>query len=90
MQSLNLPDEEIKKFANTDHWLDYFPPLAMEDLKRLGTHVRIDWSSSDFVILSKIPSFRSIGVEHSWHPMQIHITIRLFVGNSITWSRVVK
>lgn len=39
MQSLNLTDEEIKKFAHTDHWLEYFPPLAMEDLKRLGTHV---------------------------------------------------
>lgn len=39
MQSLNLPDEEIKKFANTDHWLEYFPPLAVEDLKRLGAHV---------------------------------------------------
>lgn len=40
MQSLNLSDEEIKKFANTDHWLEYFPPLAVEDLKRLGAHVR--------------------------------------------------
>lgn len=39
MQSLNLSDEEIKEFANTDHWLDYFPPLTVQDLKRLGTHV---------------------------------------------------
>lgn len=41
MQSLNLKDEEIKKFANTDHWLEYFPPLAIEDLKKIGVHV--DW-----------------------------------------------
>lgn len=41
MQSLNLSDEEIKKFANTDHWLDYFPPATVTDLKRLGSH--IDW-----------------------------------------------
>ncbi len=40
MQSLNLSDEEIKEFANTDHWLDYFPPLTVKDLKRLGTPVR--------------------------------------------------
>ncbi|KHJ84312.1 hypothetical protein OESDEN_15977 [Oesophagostomum dentatum] len=25
MQSLGIEDEEIKKFANTDHWLEYFP-----------------------------------------------------------------
>uniref|UniRef100_A0A182Y3F3 leucine--tRNA ligase n=2 Tax=Anopheles stephensi TaxID=30069 RepID=A0A182Y3F3_ANOST len=41
MQSLGLGDEEIAKFANTDHWLEYFPPLAIRDLKELGAH--IDW-----------------------------------------------
>uniref|UniRef100_A0A1S4GYI9 leucine--tRNA ligase n=2 Tax=Anopheles gambiae TaxID=7165 RepID=A0A1S4GYI9_ANOGA len=41
MQSLGLTDDEIAKFANTDHWLDYFPPLAIRDLKELGAH--IDW-----------------------------------------------
>ena len=39
MQSLGLEDEEIKKFANTDHWLDYFPPLGVSDLKKYGAHV---------------------------------------------------
>ena len=41
MQSLGLQDDEIKKFADTDYWLQYFPPLAIEDLKKLGAH--IDW-----------------------------------------------
>lgn len=41
MQSLGLSDEEIKEFADTNHWLDYFPPLAIEDLNRFGAH--IDW-----------------------------------------------
>ncbi|ETN58342.1 leucyl-tRNA synthetase [Anopheles darlingi] len=41
MQSLGLNDSEIAQFANTDHWLEYFPPLAIKDLKELGTH--IDW-----------------------------------------------
>lgn len=39
MQSLGLADEEIKAFADPAHWLEYFPPLAIQDLKALGTHV---------------------------------------------------
>ncbi|XP_017875830.1 leucine--tRNA ligase, cytoplasmic isoform X2 [Ceratina calcarata] len=41
MQSLGLENEEIKKFSDAEYWLDYFPPLAMQDLKSLGLHV--DW-----------------------------------------------
>ncbi|RLU26189.1 hypothetical protein DMN91_002355 [Ooceraea biroi] len=41
MQSLGLEDSEIKKFADAAYWLDYFPPLAMQDLKSVGLHV--DW-----------------------------------------------
>lgn len=41
MQSLGLHDEEIKKFADPQHWLEYFPPLAIQDLKNLGVHVRL-------------------------------------------------
>lgn len=39
MQSLNLQDEEIKKFADPAYWLEYFPPLAVEDLNLFGLHV---------------------------------------------------
>lgn len=41
MYSLGLKDEEIIKFADTDHWLEYFPPLARSDLKRIGVHVSV-------------------------------------------------
>lgn len=41
MQSFGLIDEEIKKFADASHWLNYFPPLAVDDLKSIGLHV--DW-----------------------------------------------
>ncbi|KAK0084718.1 hypothetical protein PV325_006527 [Microctonus aethiopoides] len=41
MQSLGLNDDEIKKFADAAYWLDYFPPLAISDLKSIGLHV--DW-----------------------------------------------
>ena len=44
MQSLGLADEEIREFANSDHWLDYFPPLTQKDLQRMGLHV--DWRRS--------------------------------------------
>lgn len=41
MQSLGIPDEEIKKFADEYYWLDFFPPLAVADLKRMGIHVSV-------------------------------------------------
>lgn len=40
MRSLGIPEEEIKEFANESHWLEYFPPRAVADLKKMGIHVR--------------------------------------------------
>lgn len=39
MQSIGVPEDEIKLFADESHWLEYFPPLAVADLKRMGIHV---------------------------------------------------
>lgn len=39
MQSMGIPDDEIAAFADPQHWLDYFPPLAIEDLKSFGCHI---------------------------------------------------
>lgn len=39
MKSLGLSDEEIIKFSEAEHWLDYFPPLAIQDLKSMGLKV---------------------------------------------------
>lgn len=39
MKSLGLKDEEITKFASAEHWLEYFPPLAVKDLKQMGVKV---------------------------------------------------
>lgn len=39
MQQLGIPDEDIPAFADPSHWLDYFPPIAIEDLKAFGVHV---------------------------------------------------
>ncbi|TFY79564.1 hypothetical protein EWM64_g4448, partial [Hericium alpestre] len=44
MESIGVPREEIKKFADPYHWLEYFPPIAIADHHSLGT--RIDWRRS--------------------------------------------
>ncbi|KAL1110265.1 hypothetical protein AAG570_008342 [Ranatra chinensis] len=56
MQSLGLDDEEIRKFADESYWLDYFPPLAVQDLKSIGLHV--DWRRS-FITTDANPFFDS-------------------------------
>lgn len=44
MKTLGLSDEEVREFQNTDKWLDYFPPLAINDLKLFSLNV--DWRRS--------------------------------------------
>lgn len=94
MQSLGLKDDEIKKFADPLHWLEYFPPLAIKDLKSLGTHVSKFIDRVLFIFLTRNADskgknnfhcnfFRLIGVEHSLQPMQILIMIHSSGGNSI-------
>ncbi|KAJ2902435.1 cytosolic leucyl tRNA synthetase, partial [Coemansia aciculifera] len=41
MQSQGISNEEIAKFADTDYWLKYYPPIAIADLNSLGC--KIDW-----------------------------------------------
>jgi len=33
---MGVPESEIAQFADPYHWLRYFPPLAVEDLKSFG------------------------------------------------------
>ncbi len=56
MASMGLKDEEIKSFADANHWLDYFPDLCKADLIRMGLHV--DWRRS-FVTTDVNPFFDS-------------------------------
>jgi len=56
MTSLGISDEEIKKFADAEHWLEYFPPLAIQDLKRMGVHT--DWRRS-FITTDANPYYDS-------------------------------
>lgn len=36
-----IPEDEIPKFADPLYWLEFFPPLAMRDIKAMGCGV--DW-----------------------------------------------
>ncbi|ELR12090.1 leucine-tRNA ligase [Acanthamoeba castellanii str. Neff] len=44
MEEMGVPESDIPKFADAQHWLYYFPPFAMEDLKDMGACV--DWRRS--------------------------------------------
>ena len=44
MKNMGIADEEIPAFADANHWLKYFPSLAIDDLKATGVHV--DWRRS--------------------------------------------
>lgn len=46
MLSIGVPEEEIKEFANESYWLEYFPPRAVSDLKKMGIHVCTECFSS--------------------------------------------
>lgn len=56
MQSYGLSDEEIAKFTNPYHWLTFFPPLAIEDLKAFG--LGCDWRRT-FITTDMNPYFDS-------------------------------
>eukprot|EP00912_Choanoflagellata_sp_UC4_P000898 UC4_evm1s553 len=44
MGELGIPPEDLEQFADPNHWCHYFPPKAIEDLKKLGCP--IDWRRS--------------------------------------------
>ncbi|KZV71751.1 leucine-tRNA ligase [Peniophora sp. CONT] len=44
LESIGVPREEVKKFADPYYWLEYFPPIAISDNNAFGC--RIDWRRS--------------------------------------------
>ncbi|KPA76430.1 putative mitochondrial leucyl-tRNA synthetase [Leptomonas pyrrhocoris] len=54
MESMGIPSVEIPQFADPQHWIDYFTPRAIEDLKRLGCH--IDWRRT-FITTDRNPYY---------------------------------
>lgn len=44
MLALGIPVEDIHKFADPNHWLEFFPELCQRDLTNFGA--RVDWRRS--------------------------------------------
>jgi len=53
---IGISEEEIPKFQEAQHWLEYFPPKGQEDLKAFG--VAADWRRS-FITTSTNPFYDS-------------------------------
>lgn len=88
MQSLGLTDNEIKKFADSSYWLEYFPPLVIRDLKSMGakvsnaSHISADVYFLNYSISHAVlHSPRLTGGELLLLQIVIHIMILLCVGN---------
>jgi leucyl-tRNA synthetase len=56
LQMCDVPDEEISSFQDAQHWLRYFPPHCMNDLKLFGLHA--DWRRS-FITTDTNPYYDS-------------------------------
>ncbi len=46
MRSLGFDDAQIVDFTDAAHWLAYFPPATMKDLKEMGLKVPLASDSS--------------------------------------------
>ncbi|GJP35119.1 hypothetical protein CLOM_g19637 [Closterium sp. NIES-68] len=57
MRSMGMTDEEIKPFRDPAHWLTYFPPIAVDDLKAFG--LGVDWRRS-FITTDMKPVLRLV------------------------------
>ncbi|BDA46666.1 Leucine-tRNA ligase, cytoplasmic [Coccomyxa sp. Obi] len=44
LRSSGIPEAELPQFRHTDHWLKYFPPQAVRDIRAMGCGV--DWRRS--------------------------------------------
>lgn len=81
MRSVGIEDDaEIRKFADPQYWLTYFPPQVKRDLENMGLKVSFYFVSPPQHVFNN----RSIGVVHSSLRMPIHSMIHLYDGNFIT------
>ncbi|WEW60650.1 cytosolic leucyl tRNA synthetase [Emydomyces testavorans] len=78
MLALGIPLEEVHKFADPDHWLQYFPPLWIRDLDSLGA--RIDWRRG-FATTDINPYFDSFV---RWQMNRLHEMGKIMYGNRYT------
>ena len=67
MEQLGIAADEIPKFADVNHWLQYFPPLTIEDLKAMG--VKVDWRRT-FITTDVNPMYDSFVKWQFWRLKQ--------------------
>lgn len=78
MEGSDIPKEEIPSFSEAEHWLEYFPPLAVEDLKYIGS--KIDWRRS-FITTDKNPYYDSFV---RWQFLKIKEKAKIKFGERFT------
>ncbi|KAJ2048808.1 cytosolic leucyl tRNA synthetase [Coemansia sp. S16] len=81
MQAQGIPNEEIAKFADTQHWLKYYPPIAVADLNSLGC--KIDWRRA-FLTTDHNPYYDSFA---RWQFQRLYEMEKIKFGKRYTvWS----
>ncbi|KAF0987450.1 hypothetical protein HZS_6729, partial [Henneguya salminicola] len=64
MKQMGLEDKEIQNFTDPFYWLEYFPPLAISDLHKIGA--KIDTRRS-FITTDANPYYDSFVRWQFWH-----------------------
>ncbi|VDP03418.1 unnamed protein product, partial [Soboliphyme baturini] len=78
MKSLQLSNEEIRKFCDPAHWLRYFPPMAVTHLKSMG--VKVDWRRT-FLTTDVNPYYDSFV---RWQFLRLKERDKIFFGKRYT------
>jgi leucyl-tRNA synthetase len=78
MELVGVPRDEIKQFAEPLHWLEFFPPIAKEDLTGLGA--RVDWRRQ-FLTTPANPYYDSFV---RWQMNKLHQQGRIKFGERYT------
>ena len=76
--AIGIPIEEIHKFADASHWLQHFPPLAIQHLDSLGA--RIDWRRQ-MVTTDANPYYDAFV---RWQMNRLHELGKIMYGNRYT------
>lgn len=71
MRHMGIGEEEIPKFADPQHWLTYFSPLAISDLQALG--LSVDWRRS-FITTNRNPYYNAF-VEWQFNSLKTRGTL---------------
>mmetsp|Transcript_28742 Transcript_28742/g.68650 ORF Transcript_28742/g.68650 Transcript_28742/m.68650 type:complete len:1574 (-) Transcript_28742:8-4729(-) len=66
LEASDVPRELVPKFVDPEFWLQYFPPIAKDDLNEMG--VKVDWRRS-FITTSVNPYYDSF-IQWQFHKLR--------------------